>query len=607
MANNDFHDGIDVCVGNWGYYSEGELRDTWMHLPMDPDEIEPWLRGHGLVDEEHEETYISDYDGLPFRCPQVFNEYARLDKLNVLAMQLTLLPEGDLAHIQAAIDHGEPLSRLDELMNLVAQADELPVYDYVYDDMYVEDQWHKTCLERSTPQENYAYTALDGDSEFWALMNRGDGELLSCFDFNSYGDIAVRNGYVELCETCYVNKRGDWPLLDEYPFEEIADETLAEWRGARGAVRDRLCRQRHRGAQRRRRGGRHRARREAVGRAAAMMFRDINQSSTMARSAYPDGNGELADFNLFATKYDAGKPSIATDGLPSELSYRVRTAIRRAVDELGIDVPEAAVVLKYPIHFYYSDASAELTGVLALPGAVAILALDGFIPKEQLAAPVVGDISRLREVADELRRRGGLEPLPVRETIYTHTVPEGTFLANQRPAAHRATGRKKGTAMDQEKYDNEVSIKFPAKWCHVTDAQGEDIVITNSTKTETWPAVLCTIPTGTDMNGIDISGYKFKTFRKPWTESDIANGKGTTVTVKKDMPVHLFKYDENDQLKTLDADPFELSKAVKAAREAYKAKMNAEAPNPQSQAAAAVAAAHGTAEQGTEATQAAKL
>lgn len=308
-----------------------------------------------------------------------------------------------------------------------------------------------------------------------------------------------------------------------------------------------------------------------------MMFRDINQSSTMARSAYPDGNGELTDFNLFATKYDAGKPSIATDGLPSELSYQVRTAIRRAVDELGINVPEAAVVLKYPIHFYYSDASAELTGVLALPGAVAILALDGFVPKEQLAAPVIGDISRLRETVDELRRRGGLEPLPVRETIYTHTVPEGTVVANQRPAAYRATGRKKGTAMDQEKYDNEVSIKFPAKWCRVTDAQGKDIVIENGKKTETWPAVLCTIPTGTDMNGIDISGYKFKTFRKPWTESDIANGKGTTVTVKKDMPVHLFKYDENDQLKTLDADPFELSKAVKAAREAYKAKMNAEA------------------------------
>lgn len=181
MANNDFRNGFDVCVGNWGYYSEGELRDTWMHLPMDPDKIEPWLRGHGLVDANHEETYISDYDGLPFRCPQVFDEYTQLDKLNVLAMQLTLLPEGDLAHVQAAIDYGEPLDHLDELMNLVAQADDLPVYDYEYDEMHVEDQWH---------------------------------------------------------ETCYVDKRADWPALDEYSFEEIRDETVAEWRAhiAEGVV-----------------------------------------------------------------------------------------------------------------------------------------------------------------------------------------------------------------------------------------------------------------------------------------------------------------------------------------------------------------------------------
>lgn len=234
MAKHDSRDGLDVCVGNWGYYSEGELRDTWMHLPMDPDRIEPWLRDHGLIDEEHEEIYISDYDGLPFRCPGVFDEYARLDKLNVLAMQLSLLPEGDFEHIQAAIDFGEPLNRVDELMNLVSQADELPVYDYLYDDMYVEDQWHKTCLERSTPQENYAYTVLDGDSEFWDLMNRGDGDLLSCFDFNRYGELAENGGHVDLCETCYVNKDGDWPLLDEYPFEEIREETVSAWREAHG-------------------------------------------------------------------------------------------------------------------------------------------------------------------------------------------------------------------------------------------------------------------------------------------------------------------------------------------------------------------------------------
>lgn len=63
----------------------------------------------------------------------------------------------------------------------------------------------------------------------WAFKE--DGELLSCFDFNRFGEIAVNNGYVDLCETCYVNKGGDWPLLDEYSFEEIGGETVAEWRG----------------------------------------------------------------------------------------------------------------------------------------------------------------------------------------------------------------------------------------------------------------------------------------------------------------------------------------------------------------------------------------
>ena len=66
------------------------------------DKIEPWLRSHGLFDEEHEEIYISDYDALPFRCPEVFDEYAHLDELNVLAMQLALLPDGALEHIDAA-------------------------------------------------------------------------------------------------------------------------------------------------------------------------------------------------------------------------------------------------------------------------------------------------------------------------------------------------------------------------------------------------------------------------------------------------------------------------------------------------------------------------
>ena len=63
--------------------------------------------------------------------------------------------------------------------------------------------------------------------------------------------------------------------------------------------------------------------------------------------------------------------------------------------------------------------AAALVGVLALPGAVAILALDGFVPKEQLAAPVIGDISRLRETVDELRRRFGAAGREITRTRFS--------------------------------------------------------------------------------------------------------------------------------------------------------------------------------------------
>ena len=52
--------------------------------------------------------------------------------------------------------------------------------------------------DSSTPEENYAYTVLDGDSEFWNIMNRGNGELLYCFDFNRYGEIAVNLSLIHI-------------------------------------------------------------------------------------------------------------------------------------------------------------------------------------------------------------------------------------------------------------------------------------------------------------------------------------------------------------------------------------------------------------------------
>ncbi len=210
--------------------------------------------------------------------------------------------------------------------------------------MHVEDQWHETCLERSTPEENYAYTVLDGDSEFWAPhepRKRRTPLLLRLQPLRrDRREQRLRRPVRDLL--CRQARR-------------LAGARRVLVRGDQGRNRGRVARAHRRG---RRRETRHadrprppppapRRRRAPPSRRPQTRRRrscredrghDVQGYQPVlhdgALRPYPDGNGELTDFNLFATKYDAGKPSIATDGLPSELSYQVRTAIRRAVDEL---------------------------------------------------------------------------------------------------------------------------------------------------------------------------------------------------------------------------------------------------------------------------------
>ena len=86
---------ITVCIGNYGYYNESELRDRWITLPKTDAEIQQFLTDNGLQDAQHEEIYISDYDGIPFgfNYGTIFSEYTHLDDLNLLAKQMELRPD----------------------------------------------------------------------------------------------------------------------------------------------------------------------------------------------------------------------------------------------------------------------------------------------------------------------------------------------------------------------------------------------------------------------------------------------------------------------------------------------------------------------------------
>ncbi len=111
-----------------------------------------------------------------------------------------------------------------------------------------------------------------------------------------------------------------------------------------------------------------------------------------------------------------------------------------------------------------------------------------------------------------------------------------------------------------------VRIDFPPKWVATEKASGEPYTISNG-KGESWPAVKCTLPTGTKVDGKDLSGFNFTTFQKPWNKADIEAGKGTGVYVNADRNVSLFKYDQDGQRHDESVEPQKLSDAVETARE----------------------------------------
>lgn len=217
---------INVCIGNYGYYNEGELRDAWISLPKTSKEIGDFLSAHGLQDPEHEEIYISDYDGVPFGLRGLFDEYTHLDDLNMLARQMEAHP-GAVETVKGAlgcgIDHPESVIGL---MNWIEHADEIPYYAYDYPGAGRKDEWDQTEVERNSAEENYARTVIFRDEDklraLMALDEVGlDHDMY--FDFEKYGRSDDLSGYVNLGDGGYFDNRADMPDEDWYTREELAE------------------------------------------------------------------------------------------------------------------------------------------------------------------------------------------------------------------------------------------------------------------------------------------------------------------------------------------------------------------------------------------------
>lgn len=211
-------DTIKVCIGNYGYYNEGELHDAWITLPKSDEEIRRFLTEHRLQDPMHEEIYISDYDGIPLGLNYggIFDENTSLDDLNLLAKQIQLNPEA-AEQVEAALDCGIDLpDSIVGLMNWIEQSDEIPYYAYDFDG--IEYCQHDSAEEKM----GRTMAELDGTAEY--LSNRN---LESYFNFEHYGrDLSMD---YSLGEDGYIDCTQDMPDEDYYSREELEEQIEQAW------------------------------------------------------------------------------------------------------------------------------------------------------------------------------------------------------------------------------------------------------------------------------------------------------------------------------------------------------------------------------------------
>ena len=223
---------FEICIGNYGYYNEGELRDKWVELPIAPSAFHAWLKGNGLWDEAHEEIYISDYDGAPFGCSKAFHENASIHELNLLARQMEDMGEGEAEKVEAWCGYVEDPSSIRELMNLIEQVEDLPIYGYSFDFAWSEDEWGQLWVDRQTPEENLGWQFLQENAALSAAL-AADSYASSAFDVESYGSM-IADGGITPCQRFYIDNCADGPDLDRFDLAYFEDRY--GWARAEGAA-----------------------------------------------------------------------------------------------------------------------------------------------------------------------------------------------------------------------------------------------------------------------------------------------------------------------------------------------------------------------------------
>ena len=229
MAIVDEHslDPIKVYVANLGKYNEGNLKGGWITLPASNQQLAEFLKDTVGINERYEEYAIHDVDlsALPAELSNNLNigEYSNLEYLNMLAYEMENRTNMEQVAIGAYLQNTEAVSG-DELLNLVAQADEIPLssYDYEYANTISNVHFGQTNVQWNSKEKNYAYHALEiYHPELNAALDAADTH--GCFDYEEWGRLEAAANYVTLYDEYFYDGSIDGPDLDYYSHEELLE------------------------------------------------------------------------------------------------------------------------------------------------------------------------------------------------------------------------------------------------------------------------------------------------------------------------------------------------------------------------------------------------
>ena len=155
-------------ITNAGRYAEGHIAGEWLAFPATPEAVQEVLARIGVDGRHYEEWFFTDYhsDMIPGLTHHL-GEHNNLDELNYLSVLIRDMDGIQRETFAAALDYGESVSSVGDIINTVHNLDCFTFYPAITDEATLGEymaetiqDMHALMVERMAQSKDPAARAL---------------------------------------------------------------------------------------------------------------------------------------------------------------------------------------------------------------------------------------------------------------------------------------------------------------------------------------------------------------------------------------------------------------------------------------------------------------